>query len=1043
MRVDRASGLGAVLALACAGLSCTPGPAPAQPPRPHPYFPIGDGATHALGTTTADGELKCTSCHAITVTNYAQFECTGCHEHAQDRLEPFHLGFDGYVYASSACYACHGDGTAAHAPSAKLDARDPSQDLQLTGLIPTWSGTTIVGVNPEAQTLGMPMNHRSAQVPAALAAECSSCHLDVELGIFFPGQYHASLAALSLAQPTACAECHASAPEGFVGDAPTGYPRLPPTGEMRHDAVTWSAGAPTGTPVVTQDCGVCHVAPSMSAAALWSTDARFHPALAAAGAAQPGSCLDCHANTRPGLLDSTTAALPANVVIDHSGLAWLGDCAACHTAGFGAWSGGKFHLPTSAAPASCLPCHAQERPTSTAAWTNATYTQAPFDYVPNAQGVSHGAGQDCAVCHADPAGWATGHFTHGPTTLSGSTCVACHSTQRPTMPVSGFDHSTSGTGDCFGCHQGTSAFGQLSDWAGGQSYPGANLIASTDQFITVTELTLKHGGANNLVTGAASTQATLFNAMLHTSPALPSDLAAGPSPGDPATCWHCHTHTPGTQNVASFLGGQFHASLTNHQSDPDAGVTALPQPTSGCTDCHSNMRPAGIVQSTNLKPMDHAAAFKATVDVGGAMVSTVSALDCSVCHATPGGSWGDGAFHSKISPAAQAQLADCTVCHYTLMADPQVDVISTASPNYAMKHRSGQLTFQQCDRCHPNALTNATGTPATALWAPGSFHANLSTQPGACVDCHLVTEPANAAQSTVAYHGDPQWMSHAVAAVAGKDCAFCHASDATAGAWNPSTRLHHGGFSPSPCAGCHGAANGAAGNNVPAGLTDSSTVTSASASTGVAGVHDQISHARSQRHRSRLRLLPHAGGRGRRGHRGRPGVGAGGLPPPLHRRHRAGAERHHGPVQPLPPQREAPGELHRPGPLGLHRRRGHRLQGLPRVAGHRLALGAQLALGERPGLPQRGRLHGAAAAGTERVHHRGGTEQPQAPRGRDRSCLHHLPHPGDRGPRCLRLRPRARALHRLLGLPRSGERPGRHRVGAQRSRGGQRRRYLW
>src|SRR5205823_674292 len=162
-------------------------------------------------------------------------------------------------------------------------------------------------------------------------------------------------------------------------------------------------------------------------------------------------------------------------------------------------------------------CHAGERPASTASWTSATYTNAPFDYVTNSHNVAHGDGQDCAVCHRDTSKWVGGAFAHGPTTVSGTTCVACHTTQRPTAPVAlgdggTFDHATSGSGDCFGCHQATSQFTQLADWRGGQSYPGANLISSSDQFITTTEIALKRGGPNNLVTGTSTISATLNNA---------------------------------------------------------------------------------------------------------------------------------------------------------------------------------------------------------------------------------------------------------------------------------------------------------------------------------------------------------------------------------------------------------------------------------------------------------------------------------------------------------------------------------------------------
>ena len=102
-----------------------------------------------------------------------------------------------------------------------------------------------------------------------------------------------------------------------------------------------------------------------------------------------------------------------------------------------------FHLAGSAAPATCLPCHAGERPTSTTGWVDATYQASPFDYMTNASGITHGDGQDCALCHKGPGSgawgstqnWARGSFTHGPSTVSGTTCIACHLTQHPNTVI--------------------------------------------------------------------------------------------------------------------------------------------------------------------------------------------------------------------------------------------------------------------------------------------------------------------------------------------------------------------------------------------------------------------------------------------------------------------------------------------------------------------------------------------------------------------------------------------------------------------------------
>src|SRR5207237_586434 len=114
---------------------------------------------------------------------------------------------------------------------------------------------------------------------------------------------------------------------------------------------------------------------------------------------------------------------------------------------------------------------------------------------------SHGAGRDCGTCHAGPGtgswggtqNWVGGNFSHSAAT----TCIACHSTQRPDLVLGqeaaasllpgNFDHAVKGADDCFSCHQATIAsniYGRYfnsegtlpgGDWAAGVAQPGACL----------------------------------------------------------------------------------------------------------------------------------------------------------------------------------------------------------------------------------------------------------------------------------------------------------------------------------------------------------------------------------------------------------------------------------------------------------------------------------------------------------------------------------------------------------------------------------------
>lgn len=806
------------------------------------------------------------------VMNSSSGRCSNCHLNVKPPASAGgqdHSTFTGAT-GSQDCSSCHtwpGTGTASApnwkgATPAPTDAFDPNQNVTVTSWTPRYSGPTIVSAPQGTQALSMTMNHATLTLDAGVMADCTNCHTGALAGHYYPGTLHASLRALGVPQPTACADCHASnLPVGFVG--PADSRRVPITGEMKHDAVAWSGSAPTTTRLVTSDCALCH-APPTTIDPPWTNAPSggalaYHSPLTAGGLPQPTTCLDCHANSRP-----TGVVTSGAVSFDHSTA--LGNCRDCH-ASTRQWAGGRYHLATNPTPTTCLPCHATERPTSTSGWLGA-YSTSPFDYVTNSLGLTHGDGQDCATCHTGPGtgawgstqNWQKGSFTHAPTSVAASSCVACHTTQRPdrlTPPVdAGYDHAANGTGDCIGCHQATVARGTYTallpipggDWRGGAAYPGSTVINAPNQFVQVQTTHLSRAGS--LVTGLSTSSVTLSNAMLHTSGAIPSVLFPGPDGApDSTTCWHCHTATGTT--VTSFANGRFHAALDSYRVTPASAVTALPQPTSGCADCHDGMRPPDVVTKTDagtwLLPMDHSA----TLSTGSA-----ASLDCSTCHATPGNGpvrWSDGAFHSKLGGTTPV---DCVTCHYPLMTTSSADV--SASTTYAMKHRAPVVTQQACASCHRSALASAATTPATStLWKPGQYHSSLTatTQPTACLDCHSVSEPTIATQGSVTYvlpqggttSNGAQWMNHADSTVTGRDCSTCHQADAkvTGSAWAKATAYHARNPTVTTCATCHGTSNGrgnviGTSNNLPDGLTDTTTVTTSSASPGV---KDQVTHA--------------------------------------------------------------------------------------------------------------------------------------------------------------------------------------------------------
>jgi hypothetical protein len=370
----RAKDYAAVALLACVGtFGCAAGNgsggATGVTADTHLTFPITAGAVHAIGRTTASGPIACASCHLPSAASFKQVNCTGCHDHEQALTDRLHTAVAKYTYTSDGCYSCHKDsakvpfdhagitnacaqchdvgtpfaalpkanfmhpatngadcsgchgtkewkGANGAAPDGKSD---PGRDLVLTALIPTFSGMSMSAMSPRAEKLPNPMNHASKEVDAAGMSACTNCHADATTGVYFPGDFHGSLATLKLAEPTACGSCHVSTmPVGFVGPMATMPARSPASGEMKHDAVAWMNDAPTATALVSSNCGQCHASPSATVSAKWTVGvggtapATYHAALTTAAVAQPTSCIDCHANSRPTtLLTSANATVPA------------------------------------------------------------------------------------------------------------------------------------------------------------------------------------------------------------------------------------------------------------------------------------------------------------------------------------------------------------------------------------------------------------------------------------------------------------------------------------------------------------------------------------------------------------------------------------------------------------------------------------------------------------------------------------------------------------------------------------------------------------
>ena len=239
----------------------------------------------------------------------------------------------------------------------------------------------------------------------------------------------------------------------------------------------------------------------------------------------------------------------------------------------------------------------------------------------------------------------------------------------------------------------------------------------------------------------------------------------------------------------------------------------------------------------------------------------VAAMDCASCHRTPGLGptlWSDGQFHQNLPIGAAP--SECVSCHYPLITTPKADVTfpdAGLPSTFTMKHRSTLITTQACATCHATALFNSTMTPLTTRWRPGAYHPSLTatTQPATCLECHGASSPTSSTQGTAVYTlaqggtatNGAQWMNHAHTSVTGKDCSVCHLADAKVSnsAWSKGAPYHSKVTGLTTCATCHGLTNGkgtvvGTNNNLPSGLTNTTTMTVSSASP--ANTPDQIAH---------------------------------------------------------------------------------------------------------------------------------------------------------------------------------------------------------
>jgi hypothetical protein len=542
---------------------------------------------------------------------------------------------------------------------------------------------------------------------------------------------------------------------------------------------------------IASDCAACH---SQSNLGIYA-GGKFHASLTAKGLAQPTSCRDCHAGTLPVDIVGSSSLKSMDHASPLSGGGSSSsnfDCATCHTQPGVTFADGQFHFKVSSkTPTNCTSCHYGVMP------------QTPIKKMAHA---SNFAVQDCLACHAQPTSaqannpattdWAGGLY-HGKISTAPSSCIDCHSGQKPSgVTVSTIDSqhmshmSTSLGTECATCH--------LND----QSTSPRAWQKNSQFHVKVTSPTacqdchgLTNGGGATAGTNNDLPAGLTFSDTKTTSSVAAANTFVQITHKDinvaGKDCNICHSQVgPGG---TKWKSGQFHAKVTTLTLNGTSGR---------CDNCHMNVKP--------------------TVVVSGMNHSTIGTQDCSACHNYPGtgtqaaGNWlGAAAGGPHTAAFITSNANNCINCHTSGgSTTPPIGRPATVINSGRIGKFSKTITFAHnftstsagsagtstvtyamnvCLGCHTSAATkamanNGAGYLDTKAWVgSGAFNhsipttvsfngttttINTSTSIQSCLPCH-----ANEALSGTKHN------LNCLAPKSPTDCVQCHR---TGGSWNDS-----------------------------------------------------------------------------------------------------------------------------------------------------------------------------------------------------------------------------------------------------------------
>lgn len=395
------------------------------------YFPINSGKHRN------EWNNDCRSCHEVS-SNYAVFTCVSCHEHNRTDMDQEHQGVQGYIYASSECFACHPDGTSDGA------FNHTTSNFPLTG---------------NHVTLNCSQCHTSGYTNTS--NECISCH---QSGFNQTNKLNHTLAGFS----QNCTECHNTS-----GWTQTTFDHTVTTGfalQNSHSVQTCVQCHETTYSGTENVCQSCHLQDFQGTTNPNHVTGNY-----------PQVCANCHTDIgwAPATFDHTIVGYQL------TGKHTTVPCAQCHTTGYTGTSEvcESCHLddynaatnPNHAAPnfpKVCDECH------TTTAWRPSTFNH-DQQYFPIYSGEHRNEwNNNCLTCHTVP-----GNFTS-------FSCINCHEHNQTSMAQEhqGVANYQWNSQRCFDCHpDGESRPAKKNDH-------GAYLISGKHASVTCNEC---HTGNNS------------------------------------------------------------------------------------------------------------------------------------------------------------------------------------------------------------------------------------------------------------------------------------------------------------------------------------------------------------------------------------------------------------------------------------------------------------------------------------------------------------------------------------------------------------------